>query len=80
MEQSLKKKYETKKCPHGKIKYRCRDCCGGAYCQHNRRREHCKDCEGSSICEHSSKITILNCKPFIISNSVAAHVAPTTRF
>jgi len=33
---------------------------------------------GSSICEHSSKITILNCKFFIISNSVAAHVAPTT--
>lgn len=34
---------------------------------------------GSSICEHSSRIIILNWRFFIISKSVAAQVAPTTR-
>jgi hypothetical protein len=33
---------------------------------------------GSNIWEHSSSITIVNCKVFMISNSVAAQVAPTT--
>lgn len=54
MEQPLKK-YEPKKCCHGKREYRCVECGGGGICQHKRRREFCKECGGSSICEHGNR-------------------------
>lgn len=44
MEQPLKK-YEPKKCCHGKREYRCVECGGGGICQHKRRREFVKNVE-----------------------------------
>lgn len=39
-------------CEHGRQRYRCKDCGGGAFCQHGKRKCTCKKCGGSSICEH----------------------------
>ncbi|KAL9963732.1 hypothetical protein ACROYT_G027266 [Oculina patagonica] len=43
---------DPKKCPHGRIKYYCRDCHGSQICPHNRRKSRCKLCDGGSFCEH----------------------------
>jgi len=43
----------NKKCTHGKVKSRCRECGGSQICEHDKRRTHCKSCGGSQICEHS---------------------------
>jgi hypothetical protein len=40
-------------CPHGKTRYFCRPCAGGAFCEHDRQRHKCKDCGGSCVCEHN---------------------------
>ena len=39
-------------CPHGKVRYQCKECGGAGICEHGRRRSQCKECGGSSICEH----------------------------
>ena len=44
--------YVPPKCPHGKRKYYCRPCKGGAFCIHDREKAKCKDCKGSGICKH----------------------------
>lgn len=41
-----------KKCPHGRLQYRCKECGGVSICEHKRRRSACKECGGSEICEH----------------------------
>ena len=42
----------VKKCPHGRLRHRCRDCGGASVCEHERLRYQCRDCLGSSFCEH----------------------------
>ena len=42
----------ARKCPHGKVKYYCKDCHGSQICPHNHRKSYCKVCNGSSFCEH----------------------------
>ena len=44
-------------CPHGKDRYYCRGCAGGAFCEHNKRRRQCRECHGSSVCEHDKQRT-----------------------
>ena len=39
-------------CPHGRERYRCKECGGKGICKHGRARSHCKECGGSQICEH----------------------------
>jgi hypothetical protein len=39
-------------CPHGRQRYRCKECGGGSICEHGRIRYECKECGGSRICEH----------------------------
>jgi len=48
------------KCPHGRRKYRCKECLGDGICQHRRQRNNCKECNGNSICFHGIRKT--NCK------------------
>ena len=43
---------ESKKCPHGRQKTRCRQCGGGAICMHNKIRSICSQCGGGEICGH----------------------------
>jgi hypothetical protein len=42
-------------CPHGRQRYRCKECGGGAFCEHGRRRSQCKECGGSAFCEHGRR-------------------------
>ena len=39
-------------CPHGRWRYKCKECGGASICQHGRIRSDCKECGGASICEH----------------------------
>ena len=39
-------------CPHGRERYRCKECGGKEICEHGRVRSYCKECGGGSICEH----------------------------
>jgi hypothetical protein len=39
-------------CPHGRQRFRCKECGGSGICEHGRQRPHCKECGGASICEH----------------------------
>ena len=39
-------------CPHGRKRYRCKECGGASICEHGRVRQYCKECGGSSMCEH----------------------------
>ena len=39
-------------CPHGRQRYKCKECGGKGICEHGRVRYHCKECGGGSICEH----------------------------
>ena len=41
-----------KKCPHGRLRRRCRDCDGSSVCKHGRERHRCRDCGGASVCVH----------------------------
>ena len=43
---------KTMVCPHGRQKYRCRECGGTSICEHGKDRSQCKKCGGSSFCEH----------------------------
>jgi len=43
---------KRKRCEHGRVRSRCKDCGGGSVCEHGRQRSSCKDCGGSGICEH----------------------------
>ena len=38
-------------CPHGRRRYRCKECGGSGICEHGRERSICKECGGSGICE-----------------------------
>ena len=49
-EEILDKEPTTKKCPHGRKKYICKECDGVGICQHNRQKTYCKICRGSQIC------------------------------
>ena len=40
------------KCPHGRQRYRCKECGGSGICEHGRRRSQCRECKGSGICGH----------------------------
>jgi hypothetical protein len=40
-------------CPHGRKRYRCKECGGAGICEHSRVRSKCKECGGGAICEHS---------------------------
>mmetsp|Transcript_1119 Transcript_1119/g.1404 ORF Transcript_1119/g.1404 Transcript_1119/m.1404 type:complete len:126 (-) Transcript_1119:218-595(-) len=44
-----KAKYEKYKCPHGKVKYACKDCGGNGICEHNKRRYRCSTCITNKI-------------------------------
>lgn len=50
-----RRKRPRKKCPHGSMKYRCRDCGGVGLCVHGRQKHFCKECGGKWICEHGKK-------------------------
>ena len=39
-------------CPHGRQRYFCKECGGGAFCEHGRISSTCKECGGARICEH----------------------------
>jgi hypothetical protein len=47
-----KTNYVRPKCPHGRQRYRCKECGGSGLCEHGRRRSRCKECGGSGLCEH----------------------------
>ena len=34
-------------CPHGRRRYRCKECGGAGICEHGRRRSQCKDCHAA---------------------------------
>ena len=40
-------------CPHGKRRYRCRECGGGSICVHGRVRSICKECGGASTVSYT---------------------------
>jgi hypothetical protein len=42
-------------CPHGRQRYRCKECGGASICEHGRERSKCKECGGSQICEHGRR-------------------------
>ena len=44
---------KSTKCPHGKIKYICKECGGSRICQHGKQKHMCRECKGSGICEHN---------------------------
>ena len=35
-------------CPHGRRRYRCKECGGASICEHGRVRSVCKECGGAS--------------------------------
>ena len=39
-------------CPHGRVRYQCKECGGSQICEHGRLRSICKECGGGAICEH----------------------------
>ena len=39
-------------CPHGRQRYRCKECGGVGICEHGRERSQCKECGGSGLCKH----------------------------
>lgn len=50
------------KCPHGKDKWKCKDCGGRSVCQHGRQGHECRDC-GTGFCEHNRvKRSCRDCK------------------
>ena len=54
-EHGVKKRSKCKvcsACPHGRLRYRCKECGGAGICEHGRQRSQCKECGGGSICEH----------------------------
>ena len=42
-------------CPHGRQRYRCKECGGASICEHGRERWYCKECGGGSMCEHGRR-------------------------
>ena len=50
------RRHEITHCEHGRQKYQCQDCRGGAFCnafcKHGRRKYQCQECGGKGICEH----------------------------
>ena len=53
----------SKKCPHNKFKYQCRECNGTSFCNHLKRRHDCKVCVQDDV-EKVLKIiikTFINC-------------------
>ena len=43
------------KCPHGRTKYYCRECEGGAFCIHDKDKRFCQECGGSALCIHNKQ-------------------------
>lgn len=43
------------KCPHGKLKARCRTCDGKHYCEHNKRKDTCRICSPNGFCIHGTR-------------------------
>ena len=39
-------------CPHGRERYKCKECGGASICEHGRQRSRCKECGGASIYKH----------------------------
>lgn len=57
---------ECKPCPHGNLKYTCRECCGSAFCEHKKRKSSCIECSGSTFCDHKKiKNTCKECNKCI---------------
>ncbi len=53
----------TYHCPHGKMKYECREGCGGGrYCEHGKQKGVCKACGGGALCKTSHCPTAKNPK------------------
>ena len=42
-------------CPHGRQRFRCKECGGASICKHGRERYKCKECGGAGICEHGRR-------------------------
>ena len=42
----------SRKCAHGKEKYRCCQCGGASLCSHGKQKYLCKPCGGKGICSH----------------------------
>ena len=42
-------------CPHGRQRYRCKECGGVGICEHGRERSQCKECGGGGLCEHGRR-------------------------
>ena len=40
------------RCPHDRIRSRCKECGGSGICQHQRTRSRCKECGGAGMCPH----------------------------
>jgi hypothetical protein len=55
MTEKPKKRY---KCPHGRDRYRCKECGGVGICPHGRVRAACTECRGQEICEHGMRRTL----------------------
>ena len=43
------------RCPHGRLRYYCKECGGSGLCEHGRQRSRCKDCGGGGLCEHGRR-------------------------
>lgn len=60
---SRNKVTNSKRCPHNKFKYQCRECNGTSFCGHSTRRHDCKVCVQDDV-EKVLKIiikTFINC-------------------
>ena len=44
-------------CPHGRERYKCKECGGSQICVHGRECSKCKECGGGSICVHGRRRT-----------------------
>jgi len=47
----------SRRCPHDRMRYRCKWCGGKAICEHGRQRYECTECDGSAICVHGLRRT-----------------------
>ena len=47
-----------RECPHGRVRYLCKQCGGKGVCPHGRQKSVCVKCSGGSICSHGKRKTL----------------------
>ena len=76
---TVPKPYVRPKCPHGRIRSKCKECGGSQICEHGRVRSKCKECGGGSICEHGrNRSRCASCSPQNACTKCLAEYVPKT--